>query len=80
MCSANVDMQTCSGNTALHYSCLHNKSDCVRLLLRARANTQISKDHCGHTHTYAHTKTIGCDCVIFGDEEKTATSGGYILD
>uniref|UniRef100_A0A665XBI6 Un-named sa1614 n=1 Tax=Echeneis naucrates TaxID=173247 RepID=A0A665XBI6_ECHNA len=41
-CSSNVDMPTSSGNTALHYSCLHNKSDCVKLLLRARANTHIS--------------------------------------
>lgn len=46
--SSNVDTQTCSGNTALHYSCLHNKSDCVRLLLRARASTQISE---ADTHT-----------------------------
>ncbi|KAM9361683.1 arf-GAP with SH3 domain, ANK repeat and PH domain-containing protein 1 [Symphorus nematophorus] len=45
---SNVDMQTTSGNTALHYSCLHNKSDCVRLLLRARANTLI-KNELGET-------------------------------
>ncbi|XP_070698192.1 arf-GAP with SH3 domain, ANK repeat and PH domain-containing protein 2 [Pempheris klunzingeri] len=44
----NVDAQTLSGNTALHYSCLHNKSDCVRLLLRARANTHI-KNELGET-------------------------------
>ncbi|XP_029357925.1 arf-GAP with SH3 domain, ANK repeat and PH domain-containing protein 2 [Echeneis naucrates] len=43
-CSSNVDMPTSSGNTALHYSCLHNKSDCVKLLLRARANTHIKND------------------------------------
>ncbi|XP_034724143.1 arf-GAP with SH3 domain, ANK repeat and PH domain-containing protein 2 isoform X2 [Etheostoma cragini] len=41
---SNVDAQTSAGNTALHYSCLHNKSDCVRLLLRARANTHIKND------------------------------------
>ncbi|XP_041635468.1 arf-GAP with SH3 domain, ANK repeat and PH domain-containing protein 2 isoform X2 [Cheilinus undulatus] len=45
---SNVDMQTSSGNTALHYSCLHNKSDCVRLLLRARASTNI-KNELGET-------------------------------
>uniref|UniRef100_A0AAX7TF81 Un-named sa1614 n=1 Tax=Astatotilapia calliptera TaxID=8154 RepID=A0AAX7TF81_ASTCA len=31
---SNVDTQTSAGNTALHYSCLHNKTDCVKLLLR----------------------------------------------
>nr|XP_033483664.1 arf-GAP with SH3 domain, ANK repeat and PH domain-containing protein 2 isoform X1 [Epinephelus lanceolatus]XP_033483665.1 arf-GAP with SH3 domain, ANK repeat and PH domain-containing protein 2 isoform X1 [Epinephelus lanceolatus] len=45
---SNVDVQTSSGNTALHYSCLHNKSDCVRLLLRARANIHI-KNELGET-------------------------------
>uniref|UniRef100_A0A669EKJ6 Arf-GAP with SH3 domain, ANK repeat and PH domain-containing protein 2 n=1 Tax=Oreochromis niloticus TaxID=8128 RepID=A0A669EKJ6_ORENI len=46
---SNVDIQTSAGNTALHYSCLHNKTDCVKLLLRARANTHISNTH---THLY----------------------------
>ncbi|XP_040015721.1 arf-GAP with SH3 domain, ANK repeat and PH domain-containing protein 2 [Xiphias gladius] len=45
---SNVDTQTSAGNTALHYSCLHNKSDCVKLLLRARANTHI-KNELGET-------------------------------
>uniref|UniRef100_A0A672F329 Un-named sa1614 n=1 Tax=Salarias fasciatus TaxID=181472 RepID=A0A672F329_SALFA len=50
---SNVDAQTSAGNTALHYSCLHNKSDCVKLLLRARANPHIS-----NTHTHTHTPII----------------------
>ncbi|XP_030586232.1 arf-GAP with SH3 domain, ANK repeat and PH domain-containing protein 2 [Archocentrus centrarchus] len=41
---SNVDIQTSAGNTALHYSCLHNKTDCVKLLLRARANTHIKNE------------------------------------
>lgn len=40
----NVDVQTASGNTPLHLSCLHDKSDCVKLLLRARANTSIKNE------------------------------------
>uniref|UniRef100_A0A8C4IB98 Un-named sa1614 n=1 Tax=Dicentrarchus labrax TaxID=13489 RepID=A0A8C4IB98_DICLA len=44
--SSNVDVQTSAGNTALHYSCLHNKSDCVRLLLRQAQSNQF--DH--HVH------------------------------
>ncbi|XP_075881231.1 arf-GAP with SH3 domain, ANK repeat and PH domain-containing protein 1 [Nelusetta ayraudi] len=58
---ANVDMQTCSGNTALHYSCLHNKSDCVRLLLRARANTQI-KNELGESALDVSRKLKHLDC------------------
>ncbi|XP_056292548.1 arf-GAP with SH3 domain, ANK repeat and PH domain-containing protein 2-like [Pseudoliparis swirei] len=45
---SDVDAQTSAGNTALHYSCLHNKSDCVRLLLRARADTHM-KNELGET-------------------------------
>lgn len=52
--SSKVDMQTTAGNTALHYSCLHNKSDCARLLLRARANIHISNNH---------THTVFTECV-----------------
>lgn len=64
--SSNVDMQTCSGNTALHYSCLHNKSDCVRLLLRARASTQISRarTHTTHTYTLAPAVLIRCESSV----------------
>ncbi|XP_051932245.1 arf-GAP with SH3 domain, ANK repeat and PH domain-containing protein 2 isoform X3 [Hippocampus zosterae] len=46
--SPSVDVQTACGNTPLHYSCLHNKSDCVKLLLKARANTHI-KNELGET-------------------------------
>lgn len=41
---SDVDVQTSSGNTALHLSCLHDKSDCVKLLLRSRASTDIKND------------------------------------
>ncbi|XP_071385392.1 arf-GAP with SH3 domain, ANK repeat and PH domain-containing protein 2-like, partial [Centroberyx affinis] len=45
---SNVDVQTSAGNSALHYSCLHNKTDCLKLLLRARANTHL-KNELGET-------------------------------
>ncbi|XP_028302249.1 arf-GAP with SH3 domain, ANK repeat and PH domain-containing protein 1 isoform X2 [Gouania willdenowi] len=41
---SNVDAQTLAGNTALHYSCMHDKSDCVKLLLRARASIHTKND------------------------------------
>ncbi|MGH0183297.1 UNVERIFIED_CONTAM: hypothetical protein FKN15_011722 [Acipenser sinensis] len=42
----NLDRQTVRGSTALHYCCLHNKTECLKLLLRAKANTHISKEQC----------------------------------
>uniref|UniRef100_A0A3Q3X6S2 Un-named sa1614 n=1 Tax=Mola mola TaxID=94237 RepID=A0A3Q3X6S2_MOLML len=56
-----VDMQTTAGNTALHYSCLHNKSDCARLLLRARANIHI-KNELGETPLDVSRKLKHGDC------------------
>uniref|UniRef100_A0AAX7SY11 Un-named sa1614 n=1 Tax=Astatotilapia calliptera TaxID=8154 RepID=A0AAX7SY11_ASTCA len=59
---SNVDTQTSAGNTALHYSCLHNKTDCVKLLLRARANTHISNTH---THTHTHLYNVSVRALIY---------------
>ncbi|XP_064162163.1 arf-GAP with SH3 domain, ANK repeat and PH domain-containing protein 2 [Anguilla rostrata] len=39
-----LDAQTVRGNTALHYCCLHNKTECLKLLLRAKANTHIKNE------------------------------------
>ncbi|XP_037831091.1 arf-GAP with SH3 domain, ANK repeat and PH domain-containing protein 2 isoform X1 [Kryptolebias marmoratus] len=58
---SNVDAQTSAGNTALHYSCLHNKSDCVKLLLRARANTHI-KNELGETALDVSRRLKHSDC------------------
>lgn len=44
--SNNLDAQTVKGNTALHYCCLHNKTECLKLLLKAKANTHISEKTC----------------------------------
>ncbi|KAG9353406.1 hypothetical protein JZ751_018001 [Albula glossodonta] len=46
--SNHLDAQTVRGNTALHYCCLHNKTECLKLLLRAKANTHI-KNEVGET-------------------------------
>ncbi|XP_078093016.1 arf-GAP with SH3 domain, ANK repeat and PH domain-containing protein 1 isoform X3 [Mustelus asterias] len=37
----NLSKKTMKGNTAVHYSCLFNKTECLKLLLRAKANTTI---------------------------------------
>lgn len=44
--SNNLDAQTVKGNTALHYCSLHNKTECLKLLLKAKANTLISEKTC----------------------------------
>ncbi|XP_068610148.1 arf-GAP with SH3 domain, ANK repeat and PH domain-containing protein 2b [Brachionichthys hirsutus] len=39
--SANLDKQTSRGSTALHYCCLTDNSECLKLLLRGRASVSI---------------------------------------
>ncbi|KAJ8259577.1 hypothetical protein GJAV_G00171040 [Gymnothorax javanicus] len=39
-----LDAQTVRGNTALHYCCVHNKTECLKLLLRAKANTHLKNE------------------------------------
>lgn len=41
--SPNLDKQTAKGNTALHYCCLLDNRECLKLLLRGRASVSISK-------------------------------------
>uniref|UniRef100_A0A8C3K4L0 Uncharacterized protein n=1 Tax=Calidris pygmaea TaxID=425635 RepID=A0A8C3K4L0_9CHAR len=36
--------QTSEGNTPLHYCCSHNKPECVKLLLKAKANVAITNE------------------------------------
>ncbi|TRY91496.1 hypothetical protein DNTS_029473 [Danionella cerebrum] len=40
-----TSLHTLKGNTALHYCCLHNKTECLKLLLRAKANTHIMNEN-----------------------------------
>uniref|UniRef100_A0A3Q2VKE2 ArfGAP with SH3 domain, ankyrin repeat and PH domain 2b n=1 Tax=Haplochromis burtoni TaxID=8153 RepID=A0A3Q2VKE2_HAPBU len=42
--SGNLDKQTTRGNTALHYCCLTNNSECLKLLLRGKASVSITND------------------------------------
>lgn len=36
-----LDVKTSEGNTALHYCCLYNKTESLKLLLKGKASTQI---------------------------------------
>ncbi|XP_061487740.1 arf-GAP with SH3 domain, ANK repeat and PH domain-containing protein 2-like isoform X2 [Rhineura floridana] len=42
--SGNLVRQTSKGNTPLHYCSLYNKPECIKLLLRARANIAITNE------------------------------------
>ena len=41
--SGNLEKQTAKGSTALHYCCLTDNSECLKLLLRGRASVSIGK-------------------------------------
>uniref|UniRef100_A0A8C2XKZ5 Arf-GAP with SH3 domain, ANK repeat and PH domain-containing protein 3 n=1 Tax=Cyclopterus lumpus TaxID=8103 RepID=A0A8C2XKZ5_CYCLU len=40
--SGNLDQQTAGGSTALHYCCLTDRSECLKLLLRGKASVAIT--------------------------------------
>uniref|UniRef100_A0A4W6FHE4 ArfGAP with SH3 domain, ankyrin repeat and PH domain 2a n=1 Tax=Lates calcarifer TaxID=8187 RepID=A0A4W6FHE4_LATCA len=43
--SLNLDKQTAKGSTALHYCCLTDNSECLKLLLRGKASIEIGKEN-----------------------------------
>uniref|UniRef100_A0A672IBR5 ArfGAP with SH3 domain, ankyrin repeat and PH domain 2a n=1 Tax=Salarias fasciatus TaxID=181472 RepID=A0A672IBR5_SALFA len=42
--SLNLDKQTAKGSTALHYCCLTDNSECLKLLLRGKASIDIANE------------------------------------
>ncbi|XP_048840781.1 arf-GAP with SH3 domain, ANK repeat and PH domain-containing protein 2b isoform X2 [Brienomyrus brachyistius] len=42
--SGNLDKQTAKGSTAMHYCCLTDNSECLKLLLRGKAVTDIANE------------------------------------
>uniref|UniRef100_A0A674D0B4 ArfGAP with SH3 domain, ankyrin repeat and PH domain 2 n=1 Tax=Salmo trutta TaxID=8032 RepID=A0A674D0B4_SALTR len=53
--SGNLEKQTAKGSTALHYCCLTDNSECLKLLLRGRASVSIGKyPHRIHLHPKWH--------------------------
>nr|XP_015209932.1 PREDICTED: arf-GAP with SH3 domain, ANK repeat and PH domain-containing protein 1 isoform X3 [Lepisosteus oculatus] len=43
--SGNLDKQTEKGNTALHYCCVYEKHECLKLLLRGKPSTDITNQN-----------------------------------
>lgn len=44
--SGNLDKQTGKGSTALHYCCLTDNAECLKLLLRGKASIEIGESAC----------------------------------
>ncbi|XP_030626716.1 arf-GAP with SH3 domain, ANK repeat and PH domain-containing protein 2b [Chanos chanos] len=42
--SSNLDKQTAKGSTAVHYCCLTDNSECLKLLLRGKASVNIANE------------------------------------
>ncbi|NXK46214.1 ASAP1 protein, partial [Chauna torquata] len=42
--SGTLEKQTVAGNTPLHYCCAHNKPECLKLLLKAKASIAIANE------------------------------------
>uniref|UniRef100_A0A7N8YQK9 ArfGAP with SH3 domain, ankyrin repeat and PH domain 2a n=1 Tax=Mastacembelus armatus TaxID=205130 RepID=A0A7N8YQK9_9TELE len=47
--SLNLDKQTAKGSTALHYCCLTDNSECLKLLLRGKASIETGKKTAANT-------------------------------
>lgn len=45
LASGNLDKQTAKGSTALHYCCLTDNAECLKLLLRGKASIEIGERH-----------------------------------
>uniref|UniRef100_A0A8C5GHL5 Arf-GAP domain-containing protein n=1 Tax=Gouania willdenowi TaxID=441366 RepID=A0A8C5GHL5_GOUWI len=48
--SLNLDKQTAKGSTALHYCCLTDNSECLKLLLRGKLNKALAGKFNAHVH------------------------------
>ncbi|XP_075428695.1 arf-GAP with SH3 domain, ANK repeat and PH domain-containing protein 1-like isoform X2 [Ascaphus truei] len=59
--SGNLVKQTVRGNTALHYCCMYNKTECMKLLLRAKVNIKI-KNEVGETALDIAKRLRDCHC------------------
>ncbi|XP_026093405.1 arf-GAP with SH3 domain, ANK repeat and PH domain-containing protein 1-like isoform X3 [Carassius auratus] len=73
--SGNLDKQTERGNTALHYCCLYEKHECLKLLLRGKPATDIT-NHNGETalDVARRLKIIQCEEALV-----QATEGKFNL-
>uniref|UniRef100_A0A672NWV2 ArfGAP with SH3 domain, ankyrin repeat and PH domain 1 n=1 Tax=Sinocyclocheilus grahami TaxID=75366 RepID=A0A672NWV2_SINGR len=73
--SGNLDKQTERGNTALHYCCLYEKHECLKLLLRGKPATDITNQN-GETalDVAKRLKIIPCEEAL-----AQATAGKFNL-
>uniref|UniRef100_A0A8C5A567 ArfGAP with SH3 domain, ankyrin repeat and PH domain 1 n=1 Tax=Gadus morhua TaxID=8049 RepID=A0A8C5A567_GADMO len=67
--SGNLDKQTEFGNTALHYCCMYQKHECLKLLLRGKPTTDITNQN-GETALDVARRLRNAPC------EEAVSSGG----
>uniref|UniRef100_A0A671YKF5 ArfGAP with SH3 domain, ankyrin repeat and PH domain 1 n=1 Tax=Sparus aurata TaxID=8175 RepID=A0A671YKF5_SPAAU len=69
--SGNLDKQTDWGNTALHYCCMYEKPECLKLLLRGKPATDIPNQN-GETALDVARRLRNTQC-----EEAVSTGGKF---
>uniref|UniRef100_A0A8C1PMI0 ArfGAP with SH3 domain, ankyrin repeat and PH domain 1b n=1 Tax=Cyprinus carpio TaxID=7962 RepID=A0A8C1PMI0_CYPCA len=78
--SGNLDKQTERGNTALHYCCLYEKQECLKLLLRGKPATDITNQN-GETalDVARRLKIIQCEEYPFFPVTSACTCFMFVL-
>lgn len=66
--SGNLDKQTGKGSTALHYCCLTDNAECLKLLLRGKASIEIGESACtaARLHSRGAVRTDRAPCPLKG--------------
>ncbi|XP_021272243.1 arf-GAP with SH3 domain, ANK repeat and PH domain-containing protein 1-like isoform X5 [Numida meleagris] len=63
--SRSLEKQTTVGNTPLHYCCFHNKPECLKLLLKAKASITITPER---------TRPLLTSTSVFAEDTRTRRS------
>lgn len=63
--SLNLDKQTAKGSTALHYCCLTDNSECLKLLLRGKASIEIGKENTPGVNTAVMAHSLSTSFLLF---------------
>lgn len=73
--SGNLDRQTGKGSTALHYCCLTDNAECLKLLLRGKASIEIGeRPAASRPRSLRDTGTVGRHWAPIGAEDTNLPS------
>lgn len=78
--SLNLDKQTAKGSTALHYCCLTDNSECLKLLLRGKASIDIGMQMKSPDVLPVETGSLGVTCWrdLFHDVFKDSQASCFV--